>query len=76
MEPQGYWSLETCGWLASPGPGDPLATPWSGYAFPPLSAPPRGLDAADVLRMRAASPAPAGVPAQRESEPVRQDAVR
>jgi hypothetical protein len=24
-----YWSIEVCGWVASPGTPDALSTPWS-----------------------------------------------
>lgn len=29
-----YWSIDACGWVASPRRADALATPWSGYEVP------------------------------------------
>jgi hypothetical protein len=59
-----YWSVSECGWVASPGSPDPLATPWAAHGFqPPVL--PHPLDADDVLRTR---PASGVLPGQRELE--------
>ena len=76
MSEQGYWSLETCGWVSSPGTCDALATPWSAHGLPAPARLPRAADAADVLRMRTSAPARREVPAQRHGEPVTQDVLR
>ena len=76
MSRSGYWSLEACGWVSSPGACDALATPWSAHGLPAPAQLPRAVDAADVLRMRPTTPARAEVPVQRDGEPARQDALR
>jgi hypothetical protein len=60
---QVYWSVQVCGWVASPAAPDALATPWSRSGVP-LRDVPRPVDAADVLRLRRDS---AAVPAPRRS---------
>ena len=76
MSKQGYWSLESCGWVSSPGACDALDTPWSAHGLPAPAQLPRAADAADVLRMRRDTPARVEVPAQRDRSPVPHDAVR
>lgn len=29
-----YWSVQECGWVASPSAGDALVTPWSAHGLP------------------------------------------
>ncbi|HWH30423.1 MAG TPA: hypothetical protein VNU26_15965 [Mycobacteriales bacterium] len=67
-----YWSVEACGWVASPCP-DALATPWSGAELPVQDDvhPPR--DGWDVLRTM---PRVAGLPAQRASAPAQAPSPR
>jgi hypothetical protein len=47
-----YWSIEHCGWVASPSAGDALATPWSAHGLPAPVAGPTPRDGLDLLRAR------------------------
>lgn len=57
-----YWSVQECGWVASPCAGDALATPWSAHGLTPLSVP-HPHDADDLLRSRQAGHVPGMRPA-------------
>ena len=60
-----YWCIERCGWRASPGRADALATPWSGVELPVPPAASQPVDGAGVLRLGR----PVGtVPAPRTAE--------
>ena len=67
-----YWSIEHCGWVASPRTPDALVTPWSahGLTVRPVPTP---LDGDDLLRTRRSGPLPGQRPA---GEPAEEHAPR
>lgn len=66
-----YWSVTECGWAASPGAPDALATPWSAHGLSTLSGVPHPHDAEDLLRTRRGGALPAQRPAAEREEPAR-----
>jgi hypothetical protein len=65
-----YWSVQECGWVASPCAGDALATPWSSHVLAPLDVP-HPQDADDLLRTRKGGEMPGQRSAAKERAPVR-----